>query len=106
MRVGFVFLSLFRMAFEMRSTFLSSHVYGACIHENDPEASLVVQRSRLHLPIKGCGFSPSQGATIPHASWTKYQNTEQKQCCNKISKDFKNDIRQKNPKKKKKIQYQ
>ena len=26
MRVGFVFLSLFRMAFEMRSTFLSGHV--------------------------------------------------------------------------------
>ena len=50
---------------------------------------------------RGMGSSPGQGARIPHASWPKYQNTEQKQCGNKISKDFKNDIRQKNLKKKK-----
>ena len=55
---------------------------------------------------RGVGSSPGQGAMIPYASWPKYQNTEQKQFGNKISKDFKNDIRQKNLKKKKRIQYQ
>ena len=31
-----------------------------------------------------------QGTKIPHASWPKNQNIKQKQCCNKVNKDFKN----------------
>ena len=38
---------------------------------------------------------------IPHDLWPKSQNTEQKQCCNKFNKDFKNVPPQKKKKKKK-----
>ena len=43
------------------------------------------------------GSIPTLGATMPHASWPKNQNIKQKQYCNKVNKDFKNDL----PKKKK-----
>ena len=36
----------------------------------------------------GAGSIPGQGAKIPHASWPKNQNIEQKQCCNKFNKEF------------------
>ena len=42
-----------------------------------------------------------QGAKIPHALRPKDQNIKQKQCCNKLSKDFKNvphQKKKKNPK--------
>ena len=39
----------------------------------------------------GCvGLIPGQGTKIPHVVWSKHQNIEQKQYCNKFSKDFKN----------------
>ena len=37
------------------------------------------------------GSIPSLGAKIPHAPRPKKQNMKQKWCCNKSSKDFKND---------------
>ena len=37
----------------------------------------------------GAGSIPGQGAKIPHASWPKNQNIEQKQYYNKFNKDFK-----------------
>ena len=49
---------------------------------------------------RGCGFDPSQGAKIPHASQPKNQNIKQKQYCNKFNKDFKNGPHQKKAKKK------
>ena len=36
------------------------------------------------------GSIPGQGAKIPHASWPKIQNINQKQYCNKFNKDSKN----------------
>ena len=48
----------------------------------------------------GEGSIPGQGAGIPHASLPKNQNIKQKQCCNKVKKDFKNGPHQKNLKKK------
>ena len=36
------------------------------------------------------GLIPGQGAGIPHASWLKDQNIEQKQYYNKVNKDLKN----------------
>ena len=37
----------------------------------------------------GCAGSISGwGAKIPHASWPKHQSIKQKQCCNKLNKDF------------------
>ena len=44
---------------------------------------------------EGAGLIPGQGAKIPHASWTKYQNIKQKQYCNKFNKVFKNGHHQK-----------
>ena len=44
----------------------------------------------------GMGLMPGQGAKIPHASWPKNQNMEQKQYYNKFNKDFKNGPHQKN----------
>ena len=38
----------------------------------------------------GVGSTPGQGAKIQHALWPKKQNTEQKQCCHRFNKDFKN----------------
>ena len=43
----------------------------------------------------GMGLIPGPGAMIPHASWPKKQNIKQKQQCNKINKNFKNDPYQK-----------
>ena len=43
----------------------------------------------------GAGSIPGWGAKIPHASWPKNQNIEQKQYCNKFNKDFKNSPHQK-----------
>ena len=36
------------------------------------------------------GSIPGWGAKIPHALWSKNQNTKQKQYCNKFNKDVKN----------------
>ena len=36
------------------------------------------------------GLTPDPGAKIPHVSWPKNQNIEQKQYCNKFNKDFNN----------------
>ena len=36
------------------------------------------------------GSIPGQGAKISPVSWPKYQNTIQKQYCNKLNQDFKN----------------
>ena len=38
----------------------------------------------------GVGSVPGWGTKIPHASWPKHQNMEQKQYCNKINEVFKN----------------
>ena len=38
---------------------------------------------------KGAGSIPGLGDRIPHALWPKNQNIQQKQCCNKFKKDFK-----------------
>ena len=39
----------------------------------------------------GCAsLIPGWGAKIPHPSWPKNQNIEQRQCCNKFNKYFKN----------------
>ena len=38
----------------------------------------------------GSGSIPGQEAKIPHASWPKNQNIEQKQYCSKFNKHFKN----------------
>ena len=42
------------------------------------------------LPSKAedVGLIPGWGAKILHALWPKNQNTEQKQYCNKVNKDF------------------
>ena len=37
---------------------------------------------------EGVGSIPGQGAKIPCTSWPQNQNIEQKQHCNKFSKDF------------------
>ena len=42
----------------------------------------------------GDGSIPGWGAKILHASQPKNQNMKQKQCCNKMNKDFKNGLRQ------------
>ena len=41
------------------------------------------------------GLIPGQGAKIPRALQPKKQNIEQKQCCTKFIKDFKNDAYEK-----------
>ena len=47
------------------------------------------------------GLIPGQGTKIPHASQPKTQNIKQKkQCCNKFSKDLKDDPYKKNLEKK------
>ena len=51
-------------------------------------ASLVVQWLRLHLPMQRVWVQSLVGELN---SQSKYQNIKQKQCCNKFSKDFKND---------------
>ena len=38
----------------------------------------------------GAGLILGRGARLLHASWPKNQNMKQKQCCNKLNKDFKN----------------
>ena len=45
---------------------------------------------------------PGQGFKIPHASRPNKRNMKQKQCCNKLNKDFKNGSHQKKKKKKRK----
>ena len=52
------------------------------------------------LPSIAGGTSPIPGwtARIPHASWPKNQNIEQKQYCNKFNKDLKNGSHKKNSK--------
>ena len=37
----------------------------------------------------GAGLAPGWGTKIPHALWTKTQNTKEKQYCNTFSKDLK-----------------
>ena len=66
-----------------------------------PEGTaLAVQLLRLHLPVQGGGGSiPGWGFQIPNALRSKNQNTEQKQYCNKLNKDFKNGPHQKQTKK-------
>ena len=47
------------------------------------------------------GLNPGQGTKIPHASQPQNQNIKQKkQCCNKFSKDLKDDPYKKNLEKK------
>ena len=51
----------------------------------------MVQWLRLSLPMQGVQVQSLVGELgIPHDLWPKSQNTEQKQCCNKFNKDFKN----------------
>ena len=40
---------------------------------------------------EGMGSSPGQRAKVSHFSRSKSRNIKQKQYCNKINKDFKND---------------
>ena len=56
-----------------------------------------------HSNLEGVGSMPIGVAKIPHASWPKRQNLEQKQYCNKFNKDFKKMVY---IKKKKKVQKQ
>ena len=51
---------------------------------------LAVQRLRLPSKAEGVGLIPGQGAKIPDALWPKNQNIKQKECCNKLNRDFKN----------------
>ena len=46
----------------------------------------------LPFNARGTGLIPDQGAKIPHASGPKnpQKTIKQKQCCNKLNKDFKN----------------
>ena len=60
---------------------------------------LAVQRLRLPFKAEGVGLIPGQGAEIPDALWPKNQNIKQKQCCNKLNRDFKNGPHQKKKKK-------
>ena len=46
----------------------------------------------------GLGSIPGQGVKIPDASWPGNQNIQQKQCCNKFNKGFKNRPHQKKKK--------
>ena len=46
----------------------------------------------------GLGSIPGQGVKIPDASWPGNQNIQQKQCCNKFNKGFKNSPHQKKKK--------
>ena len=63
-----------------------------------------VRCSRLHpSSAGGAVLSPGWVAKIPHASWPKNKKTiEQKQYCNKFSKDFKNGKKKKKKKKERK----
>ena len=54
---------------------------------------------------EGAGLIPGQGAKIPHASWTKYQNIKQKQYCNTFNKVFKNGHHQKKKKRNNKADF-
>ena len=40
---------------------------------------------------RAAGLFPGWRAKIPRASWSKNQIIRQKQCCNKLNKDLKND---------------
>ena len=51
--------------------------------------------------VRGVDSFPDWGAGIPHASRLGSKGIVQKQCCSKFNKDFKNDLHQKNLKKKK-----
>ena len=54
------------------------------------ETCLVVQWLRFHFPMKCMWDSvPGWAAKIPHASCSKNKNLNQKQYCNKFSKDLK-----------------
>ena len=44
----------------------------------------------LALQCRGISLISGQGAKMPHALGPKNQNIKQKQCCNKLSKDFLN----------------
>ena len=52
--------------------------------------------------VRAVGSFPDWGAGIPHTSRLGSKGIVQKQCCSKFNKDFKNDLHQKNLKKKKK----
>ena len=53
--------------------------------------------------VGSAGLIPGRGARIPHALWPRDQDMEQKQYCNKFSKDFrKNGTHQKKKSLKKK----
>ena len=54
----------------------------------DFPGSLVVKTSPSNAGSEGS--IPIQGAKILHDLWPKNQNIKQKQCCNKLNKDFKN----------------
>ena len=60
----------------------------------DFPGSLVVKTSPSNAGSEGS--IPIQGAKILHDLWPKNQNIKQKQCCNKLNKDFKNGPHQKN----------
>ena len=53
-------------------------------------------------PSNAGGAGSIPGRLIPHDSWPKSQNIEQKQYCNKFNKDFKNAPHQKKKNLKKK----
>ena len=48
--------------------------------------SLMVQWLGLS---RDTGLIPGRGAMIPHAWWSETKNIKQKQCWNKLNKDFK-----------------
>ena len=65
-----------------------------CCLYNILGTSLMAHWLRLHLSAGGVGLIPGQGAKIIHASGPK--KIKQKQYCNKLNKDFKNGLHQKN----------
>ena len=56
-------------------------------------------------PSNAGGAGSIPGRLIPHDSWPKSQNIEQKQYCNKFNKDFKNAPHQKKILKKKVLKW-
>ena len=48
-----------------------------------------------HSNADGMGWSPGRRTKVSYSSGSKSQNIKQKQYCNKINKDFKNDPHQK-----------
>ena len=67
-----------------------------CGHKKDAGTSLLVQRLRISASSEvGAGSILGQGAEILHAWWSKNQNINPKQYCNKFSKNFKSGPHQK-----------